>query len=187
VELLQTYGLSELGILPSKSRESSSLWFKVGGEGFETKIVEGILCIRAKSAMLGYLNHASPFDADGWLNTGDMVEVDGEWIRILGRQSEIINVGGEKVYPAEVESVLLQMPNVRDVSVTGEKNPVTGNIVVARINLQQDEPLDSVKKRVREFCRPRLVPFKTPVRILVVGDDQHSVRFKKMRRAGGII
>jgi long-chain acyl-CoA synthetase len=183
IELLQTYGLSELGILRSKSRDSSSLWVKVGGEGFETKIVDSILHIRAKSAMLGYLNHASPFDAEGWFNTGDMVQVDGEWIRLLGRQSEMINVGGEKVYPAEVESVLLQMPNVRDVSVTGEKNAITGNMVVARFNLATDEPLADFKKRVRAYCRGHLAPFKMPAKIEIVSDEQYSARYKKMRRS----
>jgi acyl-CoA synthetase (AMP-forming)/AMP-acid ligase II len=112
-ELLQTYGLSEVGILRSKSRSSDSLWLKVGGEGFETKVQDGTLWIRAKSAMLGYLNAPSPFDADGWMNTGDAVEVDGDYLRILGRKSEMINVGGLKVYPAEVEDVLAQMPNVK--------------------------------------------------------------------------
>lgn len=183
-ELLQTYGLSEIGILRSKSRDSSSLWVKVGGEGFETKVVDGILWIRAQSAMLGYLNHPSPFDADGWFNTGDMVEVDGEWIRILGRQSEIINVGGQKVYPAEVESVLLQLPGVRDVSVSGEKNAITGNLVVARFNLDKAEPLSEFKRRVREFCRGRIEPFKSPAKIELVSGDQFSARFKKMRGTG---
>src|SRR5690606_14521139 len=97
VQLLQTYGLSELGILRSKSRSSDSLWVKVGGEGFETRIVDGLLEIKAQSAMLGYLNAPSPFTPDGWFRTGDAVEVDGEWLRILGRKSEMINVGGEKV------------------------------------------------------------------------------------------
>jgi long-chain acyl-CoA synthetase len=183
VELLQTYGLSELGILRSKSRDSSSLWFKVGGEGFETKIVDGVLWIRARSAMLGYLNHTTPFDAEGWFNTGDMVETDGEWIRILGRRSEVINVGGQKVFPAEVESVLLQLPNVRDVAVSGEANAITGAIVVARFNLLDEESRDSLKKRMREFCRARLAPFKIPARIFIVDDEQYSARFKKMRRA----
>lgn len=135
VRLLQTYGLSELGILRSKSRSSDSLWMRVGGEGFETKVADGTLWIRAKSAMLGYLNAPSPFDDEGWMDTGDMVEVDGDYIHILGRQSEIINVGGQKVYPVEVEDLLMQMGNVRDVVVCGEKNPVMGNIVIARVNL----------------------------------------------------
>src|SRR5690606_3810396 len=95
VQTQQTYGLSELGILRSKSKSSDSLWVKIGGEGFETRVVDGMLEIKAKSAMLGYLNAPSPFTEDGWFKTGDAVEVDGEYIRILGRKSELINVGGE--------------------------------------------------------------------------------------------
>jgi long-chain acyl-CoA synthetase len=183
VQLLQTYGLSELGILRSKSKDSGSLWVKVGGEGFETKVVDGVLWVRAKSAMLGYLNAPSPFDAEGWMNTQDMVEVDGEYIRILGRRSEMINVGGQKVYPAEVESVLLQMPNVRDAAVVGEANPITGQIVTARLTLFEPEELGPLKRRVRAFCAERLAPFKVPVKITVTEQEQHSARFKKMRRS----
>ncbi|NCC32050.1 MAG: long-chain fatty acid--CoA ligase [Chloroflexia bacterium] len=182
VQLLQTYGLSELGILRSKSRASGSLWVKVGGEGFETKIVDNVLWIRAQSAMLGYLNAPSPFDAEGWMNTQDVVEVDGDYIRILGRHTEIINVGGQKVYPAEVESVLLQMPNVRDVAVLGEANPITGQIVTARFNLFEPEELGAFKRRVRAFCKDRLASFKVPVKITLTEDEQHSARFKKMRK-----
>jgi acyl-coenzyme A synthetase/AMP-(fatty) acid ligase len=182
VRLLQTYGLSELGILRSKSKNSGSLWVKVGGEGFETKVVDGILWIRARSAMLGYLNAPSPFDAEGWMNTQDMVEVDGEYMRILGRRTEIINVGGQKVYPAEVESVLLQMDNVRDATVYGEQNPITGQIVAARVNLFAPEPLAELKKRMRAFCKERLAAYKIPLKVEITSQDQFSARYKKMRR-----
>ena len=183
VQLLQTYGLSELGILRSKSRDSNSLWVKIGGEGFETKVVDGVLWIRARSAMLGYLNAPSPFDEEGWMNTQDVVEVDGEYIRILGRRSEIINVGGQKVYPAEVESVLLQIPNIKDVVVVGERHPITGQIVTACVNLFEPEDLTELKRRVRAFCRERLAPYKIPVKIVITDQEQHSARFKKMRKS----
>jgi acyl-coenzyme A synthetase/AMP-(fatty) acid ligase len=81
LQLVQTYGLSEVGILRSKSKSSDSLWVKIGGEGFETRVVQGILEIKARSSMLGYLNAPSPFTADGWFVTGDEVEVDGEYLR----------------------------------------------------------------------------------------------------------
>ena len=186
VRLLQTYGLSELGILRSKSKDSTSLWLKVGGEGFETKVVDGTLWIRARSAMIGYLNAPSPFDAEGWFNTGDAVQVDGEYIRILGRQSEIINVGGEKVYPAEVESVLMQMENIKDVVVRGERNPITGNMVVARVNLSEPEDPITLKKRIRAFCKDKLARFKIPVKVELADSDQFSARFKKLRRSGDV-
>jgi long-chain acyl-CoA synthetase len=183
VTLQQTYGLSELGILRSKSRSDDTLWVKVGGEGFETRVVDNILWIRAESAMLGYLNAPSPFDEDGWFNTGDEVEVDGEYYRILGRRSEMINVGGEKVYPAEVESLLMEMENIVDASVRGEPNPITGQMVVARVTLSQPEGLADLRKRIRAHLRERAAPYKVPAKIEVATQALHSARFKKMRRA----
>lgn len=181
VKLLQTYGLSEVGILRSKSKSSDSLWVKVGGEGFETRVVDGILHIKAKSAMLGYLNAPSPFTEDGWFDTGDRVEVDGDYLRILGRDSEIINVGGNKVYPTEVESVIQAVGNVAEVTVFGEKNMITGNIVCARIRPVRDEDPKKFSLRVKQYCSEKLESFKVPVKITFVSEEQHSGRFKKMR------
>jgi acyl-coenzyme A synthetase/AMP-(fatty) acid ligase len=181
VKLQQTYGLIELGVLRSKSRSADSLWVKVGGEGYETRVVDGMLQIKARSAMLGYLNAPSPFTDDGWFMTGDAVEVDGEYVRILGRQSELINVGGEKVYPQEVENVIQQAENVAEVTVFGEKNAIVGNIVCARILLTHaEDPKDAIA-RVKQHCRERLPPFKVPVKIEVVTEQLHNDRFKKLR------
>jgi len=182
VRLLQTYGLSEVGILRSKSKSSDSLWVKIGGEGFETRIVDGLLEIKARSAMLGYLNAPSPFSEDGWFMTGDAVEQDGEYLRILGRKSEMINVGGEKVFPAEVESVIQQLDNVADVTIHGQQNPITGQIVCARVTLQEDEEQRTFVRRMKAFCRERLAPYKVPVKTAIVEGAQHGSRFKRMRR-----
>jgi acyl-coenzyme A synthetase/AMP-(fatty) acid ligase len=181
IQLLQTYGLSEVGILRSKSRAPDSLWVKVGGEGFETRVVDGMLEIRARSAMLGYLNHPSPFTEDGWMKTGDAVDVDGEYLRILGRKSELINVGGEKVYPAEVESVLQMMEGLEDVAVVGEAHPITGQIVTARVKLSTGETLQAFRQRMHEFCRDRLPRFKVPRKVVLAESSMHGPRFKKMR------
>jgi long-chain acyl-CoA synthetase len=180
-KIQQTYGLSELGILRSKSQSSDSLWVKVGGEDFDVKVKDGTLRIKARSAMMGYLNAPSPFDEDGWFDTGDLVESNGDYVRFLGRKSEIINVGGRKVYPAEVENVLLQVENIKDATVRGERNPITGNVVVARINLTQPEERGAIQKRIREFCRSRLDPYKVPVKIEIVDRNQFSGRYKKSR------
>lgn len=183
VRLQQTYGLSELGILRSKSRDDGSLWVKVGGEGYETKVVDGVLHIRAKTAILGYLNAASPFDADGWFNTQDAVEQDGDWLRFLGRTTEIINVGGQKVYPAEVESVLLEMDNVADITVRGQPNPLLGQCVVARVNLHAPEAPADFKSRMRRFCHGRLAPYMVPVKVEVTTAEQYTIRGKRLRQA----
>lgn len=180
--LQQTYGMTELGILRSKSRDSQSLWVKIGGEGFDIKIRDGRLWVRAQSAMLGYLNAPSPFDSEGYFDTGDQVEVDGEWVHILGRKSETINVGGNKVFPAEVESVLLEMEGVADAAVHGEPHPIMGQIVTARIQLHQSEMESDLKIRVRRFCGERLPAFAVPMRVVPTLEPLHSERFKRMRQ-----
>jgi acyl-CoA synthetase (AMP-forming)/AMP-acid ligase II len=186
VRLVQTYGLSELGVLRTRSKEGSP-WIRFSEEGFETQVRGGLLWVKARTAMLGYLNAPDLFDADGWLNTEDSVEVDGDWLRVLGRLTDLINVGGRKVYPAEVEAVLLQVPNVRDVAVFGEKSLITGQLVAARFNLIEAEPLEVFKKRLRSFCCDKLPPYKIPARIELTEHDQFGARQKKLRRpVGGI-
>lgn len=181
VILLQKYGTSEVGALRSKSRRSDSPWVKLGGEGYGWRVVDGILEIKAESAMLGYLNAPSPFTPDGWFMTGDCVEVSGEYLRILGRESDIINVGGQKVYPPEVENVIRQMPGVADVTVYGEPNPLLGNIVVARVQLSEPEENTSFRVRLRSHLRTKLEPHKIPTKVLFPGKDQVNARFKKVR------
>jgi acyl-CoA synthetase (AMP-forming)/AMP-acid ligase II len=181
VRLKQTYGLSELGILSTKSRGDDSLWVKLGGAGFDYRIRDGVLWIRSDMAMLGYLNAPAPFDDEGYFNTQDAVETDGEYVRILGRKSEIINVAGEKVYPSEVENVLLELPFVADATVSGRSSHVTGQVVTATIKLTGPADPQQVAERVRAHCRRRLEPFKVPLLVEVSDEDQHSERFKKIR------
>lgn len=181
VDLQQTYGTTELGILRSKSRDPGSLWVRVGGEGYQTKIVDGRLWVKAESAMLGYLNAPSPFDSDGFVDTGDQVEVDGEWLRILGRKSEIVNVGGSKIYPAEVESVLLELEGVEDAIVRGEPHPLTGQIVTATVRLSTSESAADFRVRMRQHCRDRLPSYAVPAKIRLTQDSLHNPRFKRMR------
>ena len=116
------------------------------------------------------------------MNTGDKVEVDGEWLRFLGRGSEIINVGGQKVYPAEVESVLQTIDGVDDVVVSGEPNPITGHIVTARIRLHTQESVSDFRKRMRAFCKDKLSSYMIPQKVILVDEVFYGERFKKMRR-----
>lgn len=181
IELRQAYGLSELGIMRSKSKSSDSIWLKVGGEGYETKIKDDILYIKAKSAMLGYLNAPSPFDEEGWFNTQDKVETDGDWIKILGRETDIINVGGQKVYPAEVESVLGEIDIVESASVFSVPNPLLGNVVGAKISISTPIKLKELKKIVRNYCKEKMESYKVPVHIEIIDSAMVSSRFKKIR------
>jgi len=181
IKLQQTYGLIELGVMRSQSQDNGSLWVKIGGEGYQTRVIDGILQIKSDSAMLGYLNAKSPFTEDGWFITGDSVEVDGEYFKILGRKSEIINVGGEKVFPQEVENVILEISDVEDVVVYAENNLLTGKIVCAKIKYGGTETKADVVKKVKTYCRTKLEAFKVPVKIDLVGNTFESERFKKNR------
>ena len=181
--LQQTYGLTEVGVLASKSKDDGSLWMRLGGPGFETKVVDDILWIRSEFSMLGYLNAPDAFDAEGWFNTQDKVEVEREYFRVLGRVTDLVNVGGQKVYPAEVEEVIMSLPNVVDVAVHGEANALLGQIIVARVVLAEPEPADAVKARVRAACRAGLAAYKVPAKVVVAERSLYTARQKKSRRA----
>ncbi len=186
VRLKQTYGLTELGIFSTRSKDSDSDWLEIGGHGVTTRVVDGILQIKTPANMLGYLNAPSPFTKDGYYITGDRVQVEGNYYRILGRDSEIINVGGEKVFPNEIESVLLEMSNVEEVLVYGKKNPVMGNIVCADIRLKKDESKQELVSRLNSFCLGRMEPFKVPKLVSISDQSFMSERLKKSRNTSGV-
>jgi len=184
--LKQTYGLSELGVLHSQSPDPGSLWLRIGGKGFETRVVDGMLHIRSASSMVGYLNAPSPIDSDGWMNTGDVVEEQDGLIRFVGRASEVINVGGQKVFPMEVESVLLEATNVTEATVFGVRHPLLGQAVRALVSLAEPEAEDALAERLKEYCRARLAKYKVPLRFDVADPGSHvSERAKKRRFAIG--
>lgn len=182
VSLKQTYGLSEVGIMRTQSESSDSLWLKVGGdEEHQIKIVDGILWIKSKMSMLGYLNAPSPFDDDGWLNTKDKVEVKGEYIKILGRASELINVGGEKVYPAEVESIILEIEGIKDCIVISQPSPLLGSIVCTKVVIDDNFNEQEMKLRIKKYTNERLEKYKRPVKIYFEKETFDTERFKRKR------
>ena len=182
IDFRQTYGLIELGVLRAKSASNDSLLVKIGGEGYDIRVVDGMLEIKATSSMLGYLNAASPFTDDGYFRTGDRVEQHGDYVRILGRESEQINVGGEKVFPTEVETVLLECPVVVDAVVYPESHPLSGKIVCADVvRVASDADDAATRVVIRKYCNERLESYKVPVKIRFVegpltGDRQKRVR-----------
>ncbi len=186
VALEQKYGTSEFGSPRSRSRGRDSLWLQLKSDEIEAKVLDGVLWIRSAGAMLGYLNAASPFTDDGWFCTGDEAVVDGEWIQILGRKSELIFVGGEKVFPAVVEGVLLEHDAVEQALVFGDKHPLTGQIVCADVLLRvgADEERETLKD-IRRHCRTRLPRHAVPMRLSVTDATLSSHRSKKVRRRPG--
>lgn len=186
VRFLQTFGTSETGIAATSSKSSSSTFMKIDDENLEYKIVDNELWLRSKTQILGYLNRSmESFTNDGWFKTGDLVELDNEgFIKIIGRNKEIINVGGQKVLPSEVESVLLGMDEIEDCLVYGEQNAITGQSVSCDVVLKSGVEADSFKILVRKFCKDKLDSFKIPTRVNVVQKTEFTERFKKSRIKG---
>jgi acyl-CoA synthetase (AMP-forming)/AMP-acid ligase II len=165
VDFRQTFGMSELGILRCKSESRDSLFMKIGGEGVETRIVDRILEIRSESRMLGYLNAPSPFDAEGWYNTKDVVEVKGDFIKVVGRVGDVVNVGGLKFMASEVERVALDYPGVALVKAYPRANPITGQHLELSAQPAAEGALD--KDAFLAFLKSRLQPHMVPRRIRI--------------------
>jgi acyl-coenzyme A synthetase/AMP-(fatty) acid ligase len=180
---LQTFGTSETGIAKTSSKSSTSTFLKIDDPNQEYKIVNGELWLRSKTKILGYLNYPDEsFTGDGWFKTGDLVEETvGGYFCIVGRVNEMINVAGQKVLPGEVESVLLEMPQLADCIVYGETNFITVQIVVANIVLADGANPKTIKKDIRTFCRNRMDNYKIPVKIYVVETINYGERFEKIR------
>ena len=186
-QLLQKYGTSEFGAPRSKTKPGDSRWLKLESDNFKIRIIDEILWVKASGTMLGYLNvepdaASAALEADGWFCTGDRVEQDGEWLRILGRDSDLINVGGEKVFPAEVETVIEALPEVLECAVSGEEHPLMGNVVVAKVRLNEELDQAEVKRRVRAHCKGKLARHAIPVKVLVTKERLTSERGKRLRR-----
>ncbi len=183
VKFLQTFGTSETGITQTSSKSSNSTFIRIDDPNTEYRIVEGELWIRSKTQIMGYLNSSMErFTEDGWFKTGDLVEqAEDGYIKIVGRNKELINVGGEKVLPSEVESVLFQMPDLLDCLVYGEPNPITGQMVTAKVLFREPMKTSEAKKRVVAFCQDKLERYKIPAKVMLMSESEYSERFKKKR------
>ena len=160
-----------------KSEARDSLYMKVGGEGVETRVVGDVLQIRSSSRMLGYLNAQSPFDAEDWYDTKDVVKEKDGYYKVTGRISDVINVGGLKFMASEVERVALQFPNVSLVKATPKSNPITGQHVELSIQAITEGAVDKVA--LLDFLKQKLQTHMVPKRIRI---ESVSVghRFKKV-------
>lgn len=185
-KLKQTYGLSETGVFNIKSKSNTSLWFKFIDPGVEYKVVDDLLWIKTKSNLLGKLvfeNQKVTIEPNTkeWFCTDDIVETDNDYFKIKSRVTDIINVGGLKVYPVEVENCILQLPYVTDVTVLAEKNPLIGEMVVAHIVLPSGVSFNAVKKEIKQHCFEHMERYKVPSKFVVSERNFVNDRFKKAR------
>jgi acyl-coenzyme A synthetase/AMP-(fatty) acid ligase len=142
----------------------------VGKRGeVEMKVEDRSLHIRSARNAVRYVGEESSvlMDHEGFVDTGDIVELNGDRYYFLGRRSGVINVGGLKVYPEEVEALLNRHPAVRMSCVRSRRNPITGSLVVADVVLKGDpDPavgrVAELKQEILNICRETLPRHKVP-------------------------
>jgi o-succinylbenzoate---CoA ligase len=179
--VMQTYGLTETAsqvatLSPEDARR------KIGSAGkplFGTHVRiadDGEILVRGPVVSPGYLHHEPNGE---WFSTGDLGYVDGEgYLYVHDRREDLIVTGGENVYPAEVEAVLLAHSSVAEAAVFGVPNAEWGQTVAAAIALRG--PLNVEELRV--FCRARLAGFKVPRRLVVLEALPRNAAGKILRR-----
>ncbi len=135
----------------------------VGADGpVELRVINETLRIRSNRTAQGYVgDHAPLADAEGFVDTGDIVGLRGDRYEFLGRVGGVINVGGRKVFPEEVEAVLNTHPAVLAARVRSRSSPITGALVTAEVVVS--DPQDAgLREAILDVCRARLEPHKVP-------------------------
>jgi len=141
----------------------------VGDDGEVRDTGRGELLIRSPATMAGY--HGKPDEtaaalADGWLHTGDLVDVDEErFVTIVGRTKDMIISGGLNVYPKEVEDVLARVPGIGEAAVVGVPDERFGEAPVAVLVAEEGAAIDEA--RIEEVCRSELASYKRPRAVLL--------------------
>lgn len=198
--MIQAYGQTEVGpmvLLEPLDRPKgyhpgtcgTNLW-----EDIELKLVDsesrevptgepGELIVKSPDIMLGYWKmpeETAETIRDGWLHTGDVLRVDEDgYYYFVDRIKHMIKTSGKNVYPAEVEKVLMMIPEVKEVAVIGMPDPVRGESVEAFLLLHEGATLS--KKQVLEYCRNHLAPYKVPRKVHFVDDFPRTVT-RKIRK-----
>jgi len=177
IDFRQTYGVSELGVFRVRSFARDSLFMKIGGEGVQVRVKNKILEIKTTSPMMGYLNASNPFDKYGWYNTHDIVEQSAEYVKIVGRDSDIINVSGLKFIASEVEKIAMNFTKIAFAKCYSRSNPITGEH--CEIIVEPIKNSDFNKKDFKVFLNKYLQPHMVPKKILIK-KIKISHRFKRL-------
>jgi long-chain acyl-CoA synthetase len=193
------YGLTETGPVTNWCRPQDHRWGTVGMPlpRIEEKVVdekgnrlgpdeEGEVCIRGPNVMAGYYGlreqTAEVFDDEGYFRTGDMGRIDADgFLFITGRIKEMLIIGGENVFPREIEEVLNAHPSIHDSAVIGMTDPSRGEVPLAFVELVEGAAFDETA--LRSHCREHLAQFKVPREIRVLQKLPRNPTGKIMRRA----
>jgi len=176
--LLNGYGLTEASPVVSVNRANNNKIGTIGIPFFNSKVeiwddngnpvvngIVGEIMVKGNNVMKGYYKNEEEtkktISQDGWLHTGDMGFLDEEgFITITGRKKEIIISAGEKIYPQEIEDVLLSYPKIIEVAVIGIQDEIRGEVPKAFIVTHPEQTI--TKEEILEYCRQKLAPYKIP-------------------------
>lgn len=146
----------------------------------------GEVWLKGPMIMKGYYNlpaeTAAVLTADGYFKTGDLGKLDTDgYLYITGRKKEMISIAGEKVYPREIEDILLRHPAIAEAAVLGKKDPSRGEVIAAFIRPKPDQAVQG--DQVRDFCRQQgLAQWKCPREVTIVDDFPRSATGKVIKR-----
>ncbi len=185
IRITQIYASTELG---------ASLTVTDEREGFPANLIDGVnlkiendeLYARPTNrAMLGYLAQNSSIKTpstirEDWFSTGDLVEIRGDRVLFLGRRDFVVNVGGFKVNPMLVENVIRTIPGILEAVVSGQKNPITGNILKAKIFLDPSKDPEIIRAEIIELCKLKLPYYAIP-RLFEFDKIKHTSSYKLQR------
>jgi acyl-coenzyme A synthetase/AMP-(fatty) acid ligase len=154
----------------------------------ELKLVDGALRVRSPGMALGYLGAAAAAlcDADGFVDTGDLIRLTEDRCYFAGRRGGVINIGGAKVHPEEVEAIINQHASVLSSLVSARKNPIAGFVVVADVVLRENvAETAALRNEILSACARDLAPFKVPAVLRFVADLAVTGAGKLARNARG--
>lgn len=178
---MHTYGMSEIGILKTMTNQDIPMEHTIDSIN-PFRISDGFLEVKSLTPMLGYLNAENPYTDDGWVKTMDVAQVNGNYLKILGRASDQINLAGRKFYPSEVEEHLLEMCEINDVTIIPVPNELIGTVLVAKVTVMPEIDEATFRKSFKSFCEAHLPFYMFPHKIQILRSSEVSPRSKKIRK-----
>lgn len=183
--IVHIYATTELGrcfsVTDGEAGFPSKFLDEVSADGVELRIDDGELVVRSANGMAGYDNLSQASPKSEWFSTGDLVEQIGQRVQFMGRTTDMINVGGNKVYPVEVETLIRSIPGVLDTRIFGEASSMVGELVKCEIVVETGYDAAEVEAAVRKTTLSQLTNYQRPRFISIVREIPRTLAGKVRR------